>query len=113
MVRLLVENGAHVNPQSEDGGRGVPALSMAVLNGQYRMVKLLLSLGSDVNYRDPLGMTPLLWAAVCDYGRTDIAEALLTAGADSNTVDKNGATAAELARRYRNISFLEAANGKQ
>jgi ankyrin repeat protein len=113
MVRLLVEKGAHVNPHPEDGGRSVPALSLAVINGQYRMVKLWLSAGADVNYRDPLRMTPLSWAAICDYGRTDIAEALLAAGADSKTVDKNGATAAELARRYQNVSFLEAANGKQ
>jgi ankyrin repeat protein len=113
MVRLLVENGADVNSHPEKGGRGVPVLSLAVINGQYRMVKLLLSLGADVNYPDPLGMTPLLWAAICDYGRTDIAEALLTAGADSKAVDKNGSTPAALARIYQNVSFLQAANGKQ
>ena len=112
-VRLLIENGAHVNPRPEDGGRGVPALSLAVINGQYRMVKLLLLLGADVNHRDALGMTPLLWAAICDYGRTDMAEALLTAGADSKAVDKNGSTSTELARKYQNVSFLQAANGKQ
>jgi ankyrin repeat protein len=113
MVRLLIENGAHVNPRPEDGGRGVPALSLAVINGQYRMVKLLLSLGADVNHRDPLGMTPLLWAAICDYGRTDLAEALLTAGADSKAVDKNGSTSAALARKYHNVSFLQAATRQQ
>jgi ankyrin repeat protein len=113
MVRLLVENGGYVNIGPENRGRGVPALSLAVINGQYRMVKLLLSLGADVNYRDPLGMTPLSWAAICDYGRTDISEALLTAGADSKTVDKNGATPSELARKYQNVSFLQAANRTQ
>jgi len=113
MVRLLIENGAHVNPRREDGGRGVPALSLAVINGQYRMVKLLVSLGADVNHRDPLGMTPLTWAAICDYGRTEMAEVLLAAGADSEAVDKNGSTAAALARKYQNVSFLRAANRKQ
>jgi len=113
MVRLLIENGAHVNPRREDGGRGVPALSLAVINGQYRMVKLLVSLGADVNHRDPLGMTPLIWAAICDYGRTEMAEVLLAAGADSEAVDKNGSTPAALARKYQNVSFLRAANRKQ
>jgi ankyrin repeat protein len=70
-------------------------------------------LGADVNHRDPLGMTPLLWAAICDYGRTDLAEALLTAGADSKAVDKNGSPSAALARKYQNVSFLQAANRKQ
>jgi ankyrin repeat protein len=77
------------------------------------MVKLLLSLGADANHRDPLGMTPLLWAAICDYGRADMAEALLTAGADSTAVDKNGSTSAALARKYQNVSFLQAANRQQ
>jgi ankyrin repeat protein len=77
------------------------------------MVKLLLSLSADVNYRDPLGMTPLSWAAICDYGRTDIIEALLGAGADPKAIDKNGASPSELARRYQNVSFLRATNREQ
>jgi ankyrin repeat protein len=58
-------------------------------------------------------MTPLSWAAICDYGRTDIAEALLAAGADPKAVDKDGSSASELARKYQNVSFLQSANRKQ
>jgi ankyrin repeat protein len=113
MVRLLVDKGADVNHHPENSGRDIPVLSVAVINGQYRMVNLLLSLGADVNYRDPLGMTPLLWAAICDYGRTDMAESLLDAGADRKAVDKSGSTPRDLARKYKNVSFIQAVNRKQ
>jgi ankyrin repeat protein len=64
------------------------------------MVKLLLSLGADANYVDPFGMTPLLWAAISDYGHSEIVKALLAAGADPYVRDKDGATALSLAKKY-------------
>jgi ankyrin repeat protein len=76
-------------------------LSVAVKNDNLAMVKLLISLGADVNQRDSLGMTPLLWSAIWDYGRDDVAQVLLEAGADSGARDRNQMTALELAQKFR------------
>ena len=53
MVGPLVENGASVNVRPGSGGRGVPALSLAVINGQHGMVNLLLSLNAAVGTLPP------------------------------------------------------------
>jgi ankyrin repeat protein len=46
-------------------------------------------------------MTPLLWSAIWDYGRNDVAQALLDAGADPGARDQNQRTALELAEKFR------------
>jgi ankyrin repeat protein len=46
-------------------------------------------------------MTPLLWSAIWDYGRDDVAQALLDAGADPSARDENHMTALELAQKFR------------
>jgi ankyrin repeat protein len=81
IVDLLVSHGAAMNRQIPAGFVLTP-LSVAVNDDNLAMVKLLISLGADVNQRDSLGMTPLLWSAIWDYGRDDVTQALLDAGAE-------------------------------
>jgi ankyrin repeat protein len=100
VVDLLVSHGAAINPQIPAGFVLTP-LSLAVNDDNLAMVKLLISLGADVNQRDSLGMTPLLWSAIWDYGRDDITQALLDAGADPAARDQNHITALELAEKFR------------
>jgi ankyrin repeat protein len=100
VVDLLVSHGAEINRQDPAGFELTP-LSIAVKNDNLAMVKLLISLGADLNQRDSLGMTPLLWSAIWDYGRDDVAQALLDAGVDPSVRDPNHMTALELAEKFR------------
>jgi ankyrin repeat protein len=100
VVDLLVSHGAAINRQDPAGFELTP-LSIAVKNDNLAMVKLLISLGADVNQRDSLGMTPLLWSAIWDFGRDDVAQALLDAGAEPGARDRNEMTALELAHKFR------------
>lgn len=101
MVDLLVSHGAAINPQIPAGLFVLTPLSLAVHDDNLAIVKLLISLGADVNQRDSLGMTPLLWSAIWDYGRDDVAQALLDAGADPGAHDKNEMTPLQLAGKFR------------
>ena len=100
MVDLLVSHGAAIDRQLPAGMGVLTPLGLAVKNGDLAMVKLLISLGADVNQRDSLGMTPLLWSAISDYGRSDVSQALLDAGAEPGARDKNQMTALELAGKF-------------
>ncbi|MGO8797876.1 MAG: ankyrin repeat domain-containing protein [Roseiarcus sp.] len=59
-------------------------------------VKLLLSRGATIDFVDDRGMSALMIAASLDHAA--IARALLEAGADRGLRDKNGKSAADLAR---------------
>ena len=58
-VRLLVNSGADVNKADKDG---TTSLTLAVTNGHYESVNLLLK-GADVNATDSYGNTALMFAA--------------------------------------------------
>ena len=103
MVELLVSHGASLNQHLSFGFGALPPLSHAVKNGDLGMVKLLIAMGANVNQADDLGMRPLLWSAISDYGRVEIAQTLLNAGADPAARDKNQATALELAGKFHLI----------
>lgn len=66
----------------------------AVKKGDKAEVEALLAKGADVNAKDknPVGQTPLHYAADTTYGRKDVAQLLLAKGADVNAMDNNGAT---------------------
>ena len=76
------------------------ALIVSVISNRAGQVRDLLDLGTNVNYVDKHGMTPLLYAASLYFGGTDIIEALLKAGADVKTRTKEDGTALALAKRF-------------
>ena len=57
MVKYLVEHGAEVNHQRDDGGF---ALYLAAQNGKYEIVKYLLENGADPNLRENDGYDALM-----------------------------------------------------
>ena len=59
MVKYLVEHGAEVNHQRDDG---VTALYLAAQNGKYDIVKYLLEHGADPELEEEGGWTPLMSA---------------------------------------------------
>jgi ankyrin repeat protein len=77
IAQLLVSHRAGPGDHTRVGFGALPPLSQAVKNGQLPMVALLISTGADVNQRDDLGMTPLLWSSLSDFGSTSVSEALL------------------------------------
>jgi ankyrin repeat protein len=113
IVRLLIAKGARIDGHLGIWRGALPPLATAVEGGQTEMVKLLILLGADVNQRDLFGMTPLLWAAISDYGGTDTVDLLLKAGADASARDKSGADALALARKYELHHVARALGGVQ
>ena len=55
---------------------------------KYRIVKLLLDAGVDIDVRDGWGHTPLTIA--CEKGYTEAVKLLIEYGADVNYADKKG-----------------------
>jgi uncharacterized protein len=96
MIRALLARGVDVGGLDEGG---LPALAQAVLMNDAGMTRLLMALGADVNQVDQTGQTPLMHAARTDFGDTAVLEALLSAGAKRDPVDRDGRTALDLARR--------------
>jgi hypothetical protein len=96
LVAYLLRKGYDVN--YEDSG-GTTPLSAATVGGNKEMVHFLISKGADVNRKDRLiGETPLMAAA--EMGKFETANVLLNNGADPCATDKEGHTAAGLAKKY-------------
>jgi len=66
-------------------------LRNAVAVGNLEEVKVALGKGANVNARNSVGDTSLMYAAM--FGKTDIVEFLISAGADVNAGDDEGRTA--------------------
>jgi len=88
LVRLLVEDyGADVNIQSPPGDLET-ALHFAVGTGNREIVEILLENGADLKIRDSWYRTPIFYAD----SRLKTVSQLISAGADLNTVNRNGYT---------------------
>lgn len=80
-VRVLLDHGAKINPQS---GAGNSALIIACRqHGAIKVVKELLARGADVNAATPAGLNALLAAA--ETGDEEMVAALLARGANANS----------------------------
>lgn len=90
-IQLLLEAGANPNAVSN---LGESALSWAVEQNDYEMVKLFLRFGADKTINEftpPCGYTPLTMAA--RQMNVKMIELLLSAGADPNALDEDCCTA--------------------
>ena len=67
-------------------------------NGEFDKVKELLSNGTDPNFQDLRGWSPLMWATA--EGHLDIVKLLLAYGADPNIVNYLGRSAIMYASNY-------------
>jgi hypothetical protein len=95
LVKLLLANGADPHIQSSDRETTLAAAcGLAFINGYHRqkspaerleVVKLMVSLGEDVNHADSYGITPLMAAA--NLGDINIVRYLIEKGADLGAHD--------------------------
>lgn len=93
IVRFLVEKGADINGQTNDGWA---ALHTAAYNGRLESATVLIQLGATVDIQTDDGQTPLYWAA--RNGHSRLVKLLLAHGADPNAKAKNGSTPLSQAR---------------
>jgi ankyrin repeat protein len=108
-IKVLLDAGADVNAicacQGQPYTGGGTALFEAVHYAHYRAVEVLIANGADVNRKNSAGQSTLIIAA--ERGFTDIARALLKAGARAADTDKDGHSAETLARRGKHSEIVE------
>ena len=90
-VNVLVQAGARVNCRGKEGG-GMPPLAIAVVSGNLPVARRLLQLGANVSTRVELRSSLLHLAS--GMGRPDMAELLVSYGADLEAINYGGWTPA-------------------
>lgn len=103
VLRLLLERGADPNATRSDG---VPAIVIAAMRRDARLVDELLAAGAEVDAADAGGRTALMHAV--ERGANGIVVSLLCAGAnkDRKAVDGSSAHTLALAWGRQNIRFM-------
>jgi ankyrin repeat protein len=101
-VRSFLQQKADVNQPQEDG---TTALHWAVRQDNLELVNLLIGAGANVKAANRFGLTPL--SVACLNGNPLTIEALLKAGADTNTaLSEQGETPLMVAARTGNLNAL-------
>ncbi len=101
MIRALNPTPADLNRVSD---AGISSLTAAVMANRVDMVRTLIAMGAKVNDFDELSMTPLMHAALVDFGDTAVVELLLLSGAETKATSKDGLTALDFARREGHLA---------
>ncbi len=94
IVEYLLSCGANANQAGKNPGRST-ALTGAASQGHYRVAKILVEAGADVNYGYRGGFTPVLEAAA--NGDIEMLELLKSHGGDLAAETEKGKTAVSLA----------------
>jgi ankyrin repeat protein len=101
-LQLLLDNGAKVDAQNNDG----IALIHILIDPEF--LPAVLAAGADINLRDASGRTPLMLFAQEPEGQ-DMVAALLAVGADASLRDSHGQTVLYYARgRGQDDSLIQA-----
>lgn len=107
-VRILINAGADVNR----GHRGDIPLLVAASRGNIDILRILLENGADVNIRGShYGRSLLHYSAI--YGQSEIAELLISRGAEIDALDRDNHTPLYYAAKYcnRNVADRLKENG--
>jgi ankyrin repeat protein len=103
-VRILLRHGADVNVAAQNAMKVQP-LHAAVASRNVNAVAAVLEAGPDVNARQQVGYTPLMGAGAS--GNNDLADLLLSRGADPSLVSEDGKSAATIAREHGHTALAE------
>lgn len=98
--KLLIE-GKSPNDTDDDGHSG---LHIAAINGNLTIATLLVKGGAVIDLKDPLGDTPLFYAA--DRSQPEIVKLLLDAGAVPDAENRSGVTPLMTAARRGNTEIV-------
>lgn len=104
LAKELIEQGADVDAAAENPQRVAPVHAAAAVR-DHQTLALLLDRGADPNARQQLGYTPLHTAA--SRGDVEMAKLLLSRGADPDVKGSDGASVADVARKYGQAAFAE------
>ena len=74
-------------------------LITAVKEGDIKKIKQLLDKDADINAKDDLGQTSLMWSSI--FGDVKTVTLLLEKGADIYAINQSGQTALSLAMGYK------------
>eukprot|EP00750_Incisomonas_marina_P029907 INCI7241.6.p2 GENE.INCI7241.6~~INCI7241.6.p2 ORF type:complete len:206 (+),score=44.98 INCI7241.6:267-884(+) len=96
VARALLDHGAPID--GTDKRTESTPLAVASLQGSFKMVRLLVERGADVNRKDKDGRTPLMLASI--DGHKNIIEHLIANNADLNLQELKGNTALQMAAFY-------------
>jgi ankyrin repeat protein len=99
-IKLLVKNGAEMNPEAEDA---TPFL-FAVQWSRFEAAQELLKFGADPNYQDSKGMTALHYMLKKGTDKKHFRMAL-DYGARADIKNKDGVTAAEIMARKKDPEY--------
>lgn len=100
---LLVEHGAHPDPQAQIG---CTPLHRAAEQGHLDVCKFLQSKGADINFQDRgKGWTPLLLSAL--HGRVEVCKFLLTCGADVKSRNCYGESSLHMAAQPGHVELVK------
>jgi len=81
-------------------------IQTAILSGDKETVRLHIEAGTDINEPEPFnGSTPLITAAT--FGKTEIAQLLIDAGADLSVKNKDGSTALHTAAFFCRVEIVQ------
>ena len=89
------------------------ALASIAVNGDINPVRVMLDHGADVNAADPLGRTPLMYAAASDLLPLNVVKLLVEHGADVNAKDSHklsadaGLTALDIAKLHGQTPIVD------
>ena len=116
-IRILIAAGADPNAQITDAGSvkngpidsfGVTPLMFSATMNDPGLVSTLIKAGAKLDTTDHRHMTALMMAVATDRANPAVVQRLIDAGADVNIPDRNGETALDWARKYRNPAVLAA-----
>jgi len=105
--------GAFEHNPAENGKRSPNMLHQAVRDHDIKKIRKMLAEGTDVNEKDWLGYAPLHWAIY--FGYADVAEMLISEGANSNLLSDTGRKPGEIAKamEYDNLAELLRKHGAE
>lgn len=108
MVMLLSSCTQSSNNAQAQSSADAPKIDIhtAVLSGDLKAVKQHIEAGTDLNGKEPMShSTPLMTAAA--FGKTEIAKALIEAGADLTPTNNDGATVLHTAAFFGRIKIVQ------